>query len=331
MSKSRTGNNSEASREMEEKCPTLEEKLEKYETENEKLKNEKQTLLSRLSQLAGVQMTENNPNVTDLSDINRPINLGEDFSEIYDNEYTDVLVHLKKKPDDVKNIQDKLLKTAKICHNFCEEFEKNQFKKILGVFHLSVVNITDRQSLPKGVVKHVKDLRTSLLHKTEVDLEKEFSKSDKIQQIQSSLLTCDDDCVKIYISKCLSFFWRACIQTPPLYFDFNVKPGTPFDNAVHRKCTVNGPMVTYTVWPVAYLHEKGPLLVKGVVQCEKQEKNLVDGVKPKESKDGMNLHKGQTKPGTAVQIKCEEPTKEKTEEPKPGLEGKRRQHSHDQQ
>lgn len=68
----------------------------------------------RLSQLAGVQMTENNPNVTDLSDINRPINLGEDFSEIYDNEYTDVLVHLKKKPDDVKNIQDKLLKTAKV-------------------------------------------------------------------------------------------------------------------------------------------------------------------------------------------------------------------------
>lgn len=59
-------------------------------------------------------MTENNPNVTDLSDINRPINLGEDFSEIYDNEYTDVLVHLKKNPDDVKNIQDKLLKTAKV-------------------------------------------------------------------------------------------------------------------------------------------------------------------------------------------------------------------------
>lgn len=68
----------------------------------------------RLSQLAGVQMTENNPNVTDLSDINRPINLGEDFSEIYDNEYTDVLVYLKRKSDDVKNMQDKLLKTAEV-------------------------------------------------------------------------------------------------------------------------------------------------------------------------------------------------------------------------
>lgn len=150
--------------------------------------------------------------------------------------------------------------------------------------------------------------------------------------MQSSFLTCDDDCVKKYIRKCLSFFWRACIQTPPLYFDFSVKPGTPFDNAVHRKCTVNGPMVTYTVWPVAYLHEKGPLLVKGVVQCEKQEKS----VKPKESKDaGFNLPKGQTQPGIAVQVKCEEPTKEKTEEnslaSKPELGGKSRQQSRDQQ
>eukprot|EP00105_Crassostrea_gigas_P038557 XP_019922705.1 PREDICTED: uncharacterized protein LOC109618729 [Crassostrea gigas] len=107
MSKSRTGNDTGACREMEEK-------LEKYKNENDKLKNERQHLLSRLSQLAGVQMTENNPNVTDLSDINRPINLGEDFSEIYDNEYTDVLVYLKAKSVDVKNIQEKLLKTAEV-------------------------------------------------------------------------------------------------------------------------------------------------------------------------------------------------------------------------
>lgn len=85
---------------------------------------------------------------------------------------------------------------------------------------------------------------------------------------------------------------------------------------------MNGPMVTYTVWPVAYLHEKGPLLVKGVVQCEKQEKTPVEGVKLKESKDGVNLHTGQTSsPGKAVQVisiktcsRGTEPTKEKNAE-----------------
>lgn len=52
-------------------------------------------------------------------------------------------------------------------------------------------------------------------------------------------------------------------------------------------------MVIYTVWFVVYLYEKGFFFVKGVVQCEKQEKILVEGVKLKEFKDGVNLYIGQ--------------------------------------
>jgi hypothetical protein len=47
--------------------------------------------LFRLSQLAGAKLTEGNPNIADLSDKNRPINLAEKFSELYDNEWTDAL------------------------------------------------------------------------------------------------------------------------------------------------------------------------------------------------------------------------------------------------
>lgn len=49
-------------------------------------------------------MIENNLNVIDLSDINCFINFGEDFFEIYDNEYIDVFVYLKIKFVDVKNM-----------------------------------------------------------------------------------------------------------------------------------------------------------------------------------------------------------------------------------
>lgn len=45
----------------------------------------------RLSQLAGAKLTEGNPNIADLSDKNRPTNLAEHFSELYDNEWTDAL------------------------------------------------------------------------------------------------------------------------------------------------------------------------------------------------------------------------------------------------
>lgn len=41
-------------------------------------------------------MTDNNPNIADLSDPNRPTKLAEEYSELYDNEWTDAFEALKK-------------------------------------------------------------------------------------------------------------------------------------------------------------------------------------------------------------------------------------------
>ena len=43
----------------------------------------------RLSQYTSAQMVHDNPNVADLSDLNRPTKLAEKLSELYDNEWTD--------------------------------------------------------------------------------------------------------------------------------------------------------------------------------------------------------------------------------------------------
>lgn len=43
----------------------------------------------RLSQYTSAKLIQDNPNVTDLSDLNRPTKLAEKFSELYDNEWTD--------------------------------------------------------------------------------------------------------------------------------------------------------------------------------------------------------------------------------------------------
>lgn len=43
----------------------------------------------RLSTLAGEQLTKGNPAITDLSDPNRPMKIGEKYGELYDNEWTD--------------------------------------------------------------------------------------------------------------------------------------------------------------------------------------------------------------------------------------------------
>lgn len=48
----------------------------------------------RLSEVAGAKLTESNPYITDLSDPNRPEKIGEQFSELYDNLWTDVFEKL---------------------------------------------------------------------------------------------------------------------------------------------------------------------------------------------------------------------------------------------
>ena len=52
--------------------------------------------ISRLSQVTGDKLKTDNPNVTDLSDPNRPTKLGEMISELYDNEWTDAFEGLQR-------------------------------------------------------------------------------------------------------------------------------------------------------------------------------------------------------------------------------------------
>lgn len=48
----------------------------------------------RLSAMAGAKLTDGNANIADLSDKNRPTKLAEQFSELYDNEWTDAFGNL---------------------------------------------------------------------------------------------------------------------------------------------------------------------------------------------------------------------------------------------
>jgi flagellin-specific chaperone FliS len=50
-----------------------------------------------LSHVASSKLRDNNPNITDLSDQNRPTKIAEKMSELYDNQWTDAFDALEKK------------------------------------------------------------------------------------------------------------------------------------------------------------------------------------------------------------------------------------------
>ena len=59
----------------------------------------------RLSTIAGSKLTHNNPGIADLSDKNRPQKLGEYFSELYDNEWTEAVSGLTEGHEEEVAIQ----------------------------------------------------------------------------------------------------------------------------------------------------------------------------------------------------------------------------------
>jgi hypothetical protein len=74
-----------------------------------------------LSKVTGGNLTLDNPNIADLSDENRPTKLAEEFSELYDNEWTDTFEVLKTDEKDrttfmLHLLQVKLMKVVNHLH-----------------------------------------------------------------------------------------------------------------------------------------------------------------------------------------------------------------------
>ena len=57
----------------------------------------------RLSAMMGAKLRDNNPAITDLNDPNRPMKIGEQFSGVYENEWTDAFLNLNDMKYDVND------------------------------------------------------------------------------------------------------------------------------------------------------------------------------------------------------------------------------------
>jgi hypothetical protein len=68
----------------------------------------------RLSTLASSRLRDNNPNITDLSDQNRPTKIAEKMAELYDNQWTDAFDALEQTDKNEKEIITMLLESLMV-------------------------------------------------------------------------------------------------------------------------------------------------------------------------------------------------------------------------
>ena len=68
-----------------------------------------------MSEAAGNKLRENNPNIADLSDMNRPTSLADKFNSLYTDEYTDAMEVIERSMDEAGAVHV-MLEWLKVCN-----------------------------------------------------------------------------------------------------------------------------------------------------------------------------------------------------------------------
>ncbi|KAL3879741.1 hypothetical protein ACJMK2_032027 [Sinanodonta woodiana] len=256
---------------------------------------EKAELLNRLSSLASDRMRNQNANIADLSDTNRPTKLTERFSELYDNEWTDAFTSLRDKyNDDDKTAIEALLLILKNCYTKCKEIAEKQHKE-LGETFFSKGKRKD-QSFELRVNECQKLIAEITFKDLQQNCEK-FIEDSAAQKDKKRIL----DYLKLkpvqnYCKLCIELTWLMCIQAPPIKLEF-----IPDNKAISkhfRHYTRSGDKVEFVVWPALFLHDNGPVLSKGVIQFRENgtsEQNKTKFGTSPETKSEINSKNGSQK------------------------------------
>ncbi|KAL3878223.1 hypothetical protein ACJMK2_030590 [Sinanodonta woodiana] len=190
------------------------------------------SIVLRLSRHMGQQMSEGTTYIPDLSDPNRPSKLGERYSELFDNEWTNAFEVLTENfgKDDTEAID--VLRTILLVGPECKRLLKEARKHI---------NINDADSLLENVLEVI------------------LSKVVDRRHIRETTL-------RIYTKECFLLCWYMSIQDPPVVLVEVPTKGSRFDTNIYKHYINSGDTVDYVVWPALLLHKGGPLLTKGVAQ-----------------------------------------------------------------
>lgn len=250
-----------------------EEKIYFLTSQADKIEKEKEDLLIRLSKLTGARLTDNNSNIADLSDTNRPTKLAEAFKELYDNEWTEAYEALEKaeKQEDValKCLHDIIVGVYQECGKYAER--QNFIVRTILVCPTKELRVTDSDEIESGKrnkfseltaeqSKGVSELRKQTIVECTEDITEYFKSKFKAWfRI---------DAVGKYTKCCIRLCWLMQIQSPPVHLDTETQPGAVFDRNKYKEYTRSGKKVDYVVWPYLSLSKSDTqaVLSKGVAQ-----------------------------------------------------------------
>ncbi|KAL3863843.1 hypothetical protein ACJMK2_005571 [Sinanodonta woodiana] len=185
----------------------------------------------------------NDPN---LGETHTPAKVKERYAELYDTEWTDAFEYLK---DNNWSEVDAIITLQRILRWTDDTSIMHRMKTPLISKQVTILAKQYRRSTAEECLPALQQAFVTHVLPTFVDLEKYNSKS------------------LFYFSRgCVEVCWFMCMQEPPMIFVGKVEQNSPLDTKSFRCYSRPGDKVDYLVWPALLLHERGPVVVKGVVQ-----------------------------------------------------------------
>ncbi|XP_053394457.1 uncharacterized protein LOC128555630 isoform X1 [Mercenaria mercenaria] len=230
------------------------------------------------SKRASIKMRQNNPDIADLSDTNRPTKIAERFSELYDNEWTEAFEEISNKKNWIeKKTIEYLLSVVKEAYQFCTNAAESQINQIINRFNEILefgpdnYNKETSKSQPNRcsedgrhlIVQYRKGIANIALQRlNRVFVEDIVHSKNTRHQLPARLKAVD-----LFATKALELTWWMCVQDPPIYLcPTPENENEEFDKSLYKAYTKSGITPDFFVWPALRLYKEGGILAKGVVQ-----------------------------------------------------------------
>ncbi|KAL5011700.1 hypothetical protein ScPMuIL_010251 [Solemya velum] len=275
----------------------IQKEVKRYQSEvaqNAALQGQLNELRNRFSAVAMDKLTRGNPAIADLSDVNRPTKLAEQFGELYDNDWTNAFEEIQNgystdakssqnsKPPEDKIIIELLLNTFIESYQFCQSLTEGQ---ILEVERLMIRPVNrwmysdnDRQQvdvkIPQTFVPFFDDFKNQAVTLRKcIAADKDVINFvyDAFQKSRASKPEIGSGrCFLGYEKKCVMLAWLMCVQDPPMYIHYDLRPGDDMQLDKFKHYTNSGKVVDFLVWPALCLERPREgamqLVAKGVAQ-----------------------------------------------------------------
>ncbi|KAK3607028.1 hypothetical protein CHS0354_020458 [Potamilus streckersoni] len=199
------------------------------------------------SENASILLHDNNPNIADLSDPNRPTKLAERFSALYSNEHTDTFEELAKCHHDGLNGEDQekkivkdLLCVVKHAYDHCQKWNEDIENMLETQKQTTNPKSEDEIIQLKGLLLERKQ---KLVKDKTDDVVKTFMGKTVPNISPRHVSEKAKTKYKNYAKATVEVVWWMCVKNPPIHLEY--AESGPFHSDFYRSYTKSGQFVDF--------------------------------------------------------------------------------------